>query len=177
MQLLLAECKDQAGRRIYRDRIYIPNYMPLKLRLIQDFHASPASGHPGRSKILELLARQYYWPKMHRDVDQYLRNCHICQWSRIARHTSFAILRPLPIQNAAWRHLSMDFITGLPWSNGFNAILVVVCRLTKMRHLIPYRDTCAAEQLQISSFAMSSSSMDCQNQSYRIAALSSHLSS
>ena len=41
----------------------------------------------------------------------------------------------------------MDFITGLLWSNGFNAILVVVCRLTKMRHFIPYRDTCTAEQL------------------------------
>ena len=41
----------------------------------------------------------------------------------------------------------MDFITGLPWSNGFNAILVVVCRLTKMQHFIPCRDTCTAEQL------------------------------
>ena len=41
----------------------------------------------------------------------------------------------------------MDFIVGLPWSNGNNAILVVVCRLTKMRHFIPYRDTGTAEQL------------------------------
>lgn len=41
----------------------------------------------------------------------------------------------------------MDFIIGLPWSNGFNAILVVVCRLTKMRRFIPCRDTCTAEQL------------------------------
>ena len=43
--------------------------------------------------------------------------------------------------------MSMDFITGLLWSNSFNAILVVVCRLTKMRHFILYRDTCTAEQL------------------------------
>ena len=41
----------------------------------------------------------------------------------------------------------MDFIVGLPWSNGFNAILVVVCRLTKMHHFIPYHDTKTAEQL------------------------------
>jgi len=41
----------------------------------------------------------------------------------------------------------MDFITRLPWSNGFNAILIVVCRLTKMHHLILYRDTYTAEQL------------------------------
>ena len=41
----------------------------------------------------------------------------------------------------------MDFIIGLPWSNGYNAILVVVCQLNKMRHFIPCRDTCTAEQL------------------------------
>ena len=41
----------------------------------------------------------------------------------------------------------MDFVTGLPWSKGKNAILVIVCRLTKMRHLIPCRDTTTAEEL------------------------------
>ena len=41
----------------------------------------------------------------------------------------------------------MDFVVGLPWSNGFNAVLVVACRLTKMRHLIPCRDTATAEEL------------------------------
>jgi integrase-like protein len=36
---------------------------------------------------------------------------------------------------------------GLPESNGFNAILVIVCRLTKMRHFIPCKDTCTAEEM------------------------------
>jgi len=64
---------------------------------------------------------------MHKDVDQFLRNCHACQRSRTGRHAPFGVLQPLPIPNAAWRHISMDFISGLPWSNGFNAVLVVVC--------------------------------------------------
>lgn len=38
----------------------------------------------------------------------------------------------------------MDFVTGLPTSEGFDAILVVVDRLTKMRHLIPCNDTATA---------------------------------
>ena len=53
----------------------------------------------------------------------------------------------MPIPDGAWCHISIDFIVGLPWSNGYNAILIVVCRLTKMQHVIPYRDTCSAEQL------------------------------
>ncbi len=45
--------------------------MPLKLWLIKDFHEAPAAGHPGQSKTLELLSRQYYWPRMHKDVDRF----------------------------------------------------------------------------------------------------------
>jgi transposase InsO family protein len=33
----------------------------------------------------------------------------------------------------------MDFVMGLPWSNGCDAIWVVVDRLTKERYLVPCR--------------------------------------
>lgn len=41
----------------------------------------------------------------------------------------------------------MDFITHLPTSEGRDAILVVVDRLTKMRHFIACNDTCDAEEV------------------------------
>ena len=59
----------------------------------------------------------------------------------------YGILRLLPVPEKAWQDVSMDFVTGLPWSKRKNAILVVVCRLTKMRHLIPCQDTTTAEEL------------------------------
>ena len=132
-QISLAECQvDDNGHLLYCKHIYVLNYMPLKLRLIRDFHETPAAGHPGRSKTLELLSRHYYWLKMYKEVDRFVRNCHTYQRARTSRHAPFGVLRPMPIPDGTWRHISMDFIVGLLWSNGYNAILVVVCRLTKM---------------------------------------------
>ena len=41
----------------------------------------------------------------------------------------------------------MDFVVGLPWSHGDDAIWVVVDRLTKQRHLVPCRGDVDAEDL------------------------------
>ena len=41
----------------------------------------------------------------------------------------------------------MDFVVGLPWSNGCDGIWVVEDRLTKQRHLVPCTSTVDAKDL------------------------------
>jgi hypothetical protein len=41
----------------------------------------------------------------------------------------------------------MDFVTGLPESEGFDAVMVIVDRLTKQRHLIPCHTTTNAKDV------------------------------
>lgn len=46
-------------------------------------------------------------------------------------------LDPLHIPDMVWTHVSMDFIKGLPKSEGKEIIFVVVDRLSKFAHFIP----------------------------------------
>jgi hypothetical protein len=143
----LADCEEIDGKLYYREKLFVPASDRLRLHLIQQHHDTPAMGHSGRTKTLELLSRNYYWSGMIQDVARYIRNCHTCQRSHTARHAPFGLLKPLPIANKPWEEISMDFVTGLPWSEGYDAIWVVVDRFTKMRHLVPCRTTTDASQL------------------------------
>ena len=46
-----------------------------------------------------------------------------------------------------WTHISADFITKLPLVQGYDSILVVVDRLTKMVYFIPTIEKISAEEL------------------------------
>jgi hypothetical protein len=129
--ITLAEYEEHDNLLLYRRQIWVPDYGPLKLHLMQQHHDTPTAGYPGRSKSLEYLSRTYTWPKMRADVDRYTRNYHTCQRSKPNRHAPFGVLRPLHIPECPWQDISMDFVTGLPRSNSCDAIWVVVDRLTK----------------------------------------------
>lgn len=51
------------------------------------------------------------------------------------------MLHPLPVSNTPWKEVALDFVTGLPQVGEFNAICVVIDRLTKKRYYIPCSDT------------------------------------
>jgi len=54
---------------------------------------------------------------------------------------------PNSIPEKPWTHISADFITKLPLAQRYDAILVVVDRLTKMVHFIPTTEKTTAEGL------------------------------
>ncbi|KAH0606065.1 uncharacterized protein H6S33_004522 [Morchella sextelata] len=143
----LAECTEVEGRLLYRDSIYVPDYDPLKLQILQLYHDAASAGYPGREKTFELISRDYYWPLMRNYIARYVRNCHTCQRSKPNTHGKVGVFRPLPIPEQPWREVSMDFVTGLPESEGYDAIMVVIDRLTDMRHLLPCNTTINSEDV------------------------------
>jgi len=54
---------------------------------------------------------------------------------------------PNSIPEKSWAHISANFITKLPLAQGYDSILVVVDRLTKMVHFIPTIEKTSVEGL------------------------------
>jgi len=146
-EITVAGCSEKEGQLYYRGRRYVPEDSELQLHLIKDHHDTPLAGHPRRSKTFYLLSRQYYWKTMRKQVDRYVRSCAECQKFRTSRHAGFGVLRPLPVPEKPWEEISMDFVTRLPECEGYDAIWVVVDRLSKMRHFVPCQATVDAPGL------------------------------
>lgn len=131
------------GPRTGRLGVGQPMTAEEKSQAIQECHDSPLAGHFGARRTLEKLARRYTWKGMRKDVEQYCKDCLICRKSTPARHRPYGPLQPLPIPERPWEDVTMDFITELPPSKVsgvvYDAILVIVDRLTKMAHYVPAR--------------------------------------
>jgi len=56
---------------------------------------------------------------------------------------------PNEAPNKPWAHIIADFIVKLLLSRGYNSILVVCDRLTKMAHFIPMTEKTSAEGLAV----------------------------
>ena len=113
-------------------------YVPwgVRDRLIRWAHTLPSSGHPGIRGTVRSLRGRYWWPTLAKDVRFYV-SYSVCAQSKAPRHLPRGKLHPLPVPQRPWSHLSVDFFTGLPPSQGSTTILVIVDRFSKSCHLIP----------------------------------------
>jgi len=94
-----------------------------------------------------LVTRNFWWPGVTKEVKQYVEECNSCQRNKNHIEQPADKLMPNSIPERSWIHISADFITKLPLVQGYNAILVVVDRLTKMVHFIPTTKETSVEDL------------------------------
>lgn len=96
------------------------------------FHSSAIGGHSSITATYHRLKSQFAWKGMEQSVEDYVKQCAICQQAKHTNNLPAGPLQPLPIPKGVWMDLSMDFIEGLPKSQGYSVIMVVVDRLTKV---------------------------------------------
>lgn len=129
----------------HKGRVVIGGNIALHQKIFSTFHSSAPGGHSGEKSTLARLKLVFYWPGMKEQIIKWIKECAVCMKNK-AEHCPYpGLLQPLPIPEMAWTHISMDFVEGLPKSEGKNMILLVVDRLTKYAHFIacshPYTTT------------------------------------
>lgn len=71
---------------------------------------------------------------MRKRTKDFIQNCDTCEHHKTEQVAPAGLLQPLVIPCQIWEDISMDFIDGLPSSNGKTTIFVVVDRLSKYAH-------------------------------------------
>ena len=128
------------GSLWFGNRIYVPNVHEIRQTILQEAHASGYSVHPGASKMYKDLRQNFWWSGMKNEVTEYVARCLVCQQVKIEHQRPGGKLQPLPVPTWKWEQISMDFVMGLPKSQGQkDAIWVIVDRLTKCAHFIAIR--------------------------------------
>ena len=126
----------QQGLLYRKGKLVVGADPAVKQQLLQLFHDSSIGGHSGIQVTKKRIGSVLYWKGMTKDVRNHVRTCAVCQRNKPDLSLPAGLLQPLPIPNAIWEDISMDFIEGLPKSRGKDSILVVVDRLSKYAHFL-----------------------------------------
>ncbi|EKD01739.1 retrotransposon nucleocapsid protein [Trichosporon asahii var. asahii CBS 8904] len=127
----------------YGTKIYVPD--SLRDRILGEYHDAITAGHPGVRRTASAVSATYWWPRWREYVQSYVDSCDACQRTKVPPRKPLGLLRPLPVAERPWQHISCDFVGALPKSNGFNSILVFVDRFTKMAVFVPTTTSLTAE--------------------------------
>ena len=136
---------------LFQGRVYIPT--KLRKQFLELCHSDPMSGHFGRGKALQRLKERYYFPKMRKEMNDFIDQCDLCHRTKHDRHRPYGELAPPSTPDRAWKSIAMDWIVKLPPSkdpiNGveYDSVFVVVERLTGYGTFIPYKEASNAEVL------------------------------
>jgi len=82
-----------------------------------------------------------------KEVERYIDGCDACQRYKNQSKIPVGKLMPNTIPEKPWSHITADFITKLPLAQGYDAILVVYNRFSKMVHFIATTEKTLAKEL------------------------------
>ncbi|GJZ93429.1 putative reverse transcriptase domain-containing protein [Tanacetum coccineum] len=121
------------------------------LELLSDYDCD-IRYHPGKENIVagalsrsekmyQDMKKLYWWPNMKADIATYVSKCLTCAKVKAKHQSQLGLLVQPAIPEWKLDNITMDFITKLPrLSQGFDAIWVIMDRLTKSAHFFQIRE-------------------------------------
>jgi hypothetical protein len=137
------------GVLLYKHKIILGHSPEIKAQVLKFVHSDPMAGHSGYDKTIQRAKRDFYWKGMLKEIKRFIKECDVCQQNKHENTRPAGLLQPLPIPNRIWTNISMDFVKGLPLSQGHSVVLVMVDRLSNYSHFTalshPYTATKVAQ--------------------------------
>jgi hypothetical protein len=124
------------GLLLFKNRIHLGGAVDLHLQVLNFVHCDPVIGHSGNERTMQRAIRDFYWKGMKKSIKRFIRECPICQRNKQENTLPAGLLQPLLIPNRIWSDISLDFVEGLPISQGHSVILAEVDRFSKYAHFI-----------------------------------------
>ena len=112
-------------------------------------HTSSLGGHSGFIKTYHRVKTKKIWDGLKPYIQNFVAKCLVFQENKDETIKTPGLLKPLSIRNQCWEEVSMDFIIGLPKSEGKSVIMVEVDRLTKYAPFYALSHTFKASTISI----------------------------
>ncbi len=134
--MLLKKFESIENILFFKKKLWISKFDQLKLDIIKKVHDQFVWKHSNIRRICKNLHKWYYCSQTKQSVKRYVRNCHVCRRFKTSRNKYSKLLNFLSISKRLWINITMNFVIELSENKSFNAILMIMNRLTKMHHYI-----------------------------------------
>jgi len=84
-----------------------------KRKIFQEFHEQPIGGHLGINITFDRLKQYISWPGMKKEIEDYVRQCEICQKNKITQNKTKLPLQITDTPDVLWQKCSMDIVRHL----------------------------------------------------------------
>ena len=117
--------------------MYLSATSSFKARVLNHVHNSPLVGYSSDLKSLQRAKQSWDWQGKKSNLKRHIKKCEVCQRVKTDTIAPAMLQQPLSIPSKPWEEVSMDFVVGLPKSQRYDVIMVVMDRLTKYVHFVP----------------------------------------
>ena len=118
----------------------------LKEKVLNSLHND--QGHQGIERTLQLIRTRFYWPKVHADVETWIKHCERCTLAKMPHPRIRAPMGSL-LASQPLEVLAVDFTILEPASDGRENVLVMTDVFTKFTHAVPTRDQKASTTAKV----------------------------